>query len=95
LSYVEKPTDQLYILVIVKIVGFFRYMTLQLSHFWDTPLQFTILETCHYNLLKVSKPIDVFFKKRYNLNHAIMTLINWRYAILTHMSVTVVVPTCQ
>jgi hypothetical protein len=23
LSYVEKPTDQLYILVIVKIVGFF------------------------------------------------------------------------
>jgi hypothetical protein len=70
-------------------------MTLQLSHFWDIPLQFTILETCHYNLLKVSKLIDVFFKKRYNLNHAIMTLINWRYAILTHMSVTVVVPTCQ
>jgi hypothetical protein len=30
-----------------------------------------------------------------NLNHAIMILINWRYAILTHMSVTVVVPTCQ
>jgi hypothetical protein len=30
-----------------------------------------------------------------NLNHAIMILLNWRYAILTHMSVAVVAPTCQ
>jgi hypothetical protein len=30
-----------------------------------------------------------------NLNHAIMILLNWRDAILTHMSVTVVAPTCQ
>jgi hypothetical protein len=30
-----------------------------------------------------------------NFNHAIMILLNWRYAILTHMSVTVVAPTCQ
>jgi hypothetical protein len=30
-----------------------------------------------------------------NLNHAIMIMLNWRYAILTHMSVTVVAPTCQ
>jgi hypothetical protein len=28
------------------------------------------------------------------LNHAIMILLNWRYVILTHMPVTVVVPTC-
>jgi hypothetical protein len=32
---------------------------------------------------------------RDNLNHAIMILLNWRYAILTHMSVTMVAPTCQ
>jgi hypothetical protein len=32
---------------------------------------------------------------RDNLNHAIMILLNWRFAILTHMSVTVVAPTCQ
>jgi hypothetical protein len=30
-----------------------------------------------------------------NLNRAIMILLNWKYAILTHMSVTVVAPTWQ
>jgi hypothetical protein len=30
-----------------------------------------------------------------NLNHAIMILLNWRYAIPTHILVTVVAPTCQ
>jgi hypothetical protein len=30
-----------------------------------------------------------------NLNHAIMILLNWRYAILTHMLVTVVAPNCE
>jgi hypothetical protein len=34
-------------------------------------------------------------ESRDNLNHAITILLNWRYAILTHMSVTVVAPTCQ
>jgi hypothetical protein len=34
-------------------------------------------------------------RRRDNLNHAIMILLNWRYVILTHMSVTVVAPTCQ
>jgi hypothetical protein len=34
-------------------------------------------------------------RKRDNFNHAIMILLNWRYAILTHMSVTVMAPTCQ
>jgi hypothetical protein len=29
------------------------------------------------------------------LNHAIMIMLNLRYAILTHMSMTVVAPTCQ
>jgi hypothetical protein len=35
------------------------------------------LQQCHYD-----------FAKWNNLNHAIMILLNWRYAILTHMSVT-------
>jgi hypothetical protein len=32
---------------------------------------------------------------RDNLNHAIMILLNWRYVIPTHMSVTMVAPSCQ
>jgi hypothetical protein len=37
----------------------------------------------------------VLIKKEDNLNHAIMIMLSWRYAILTHMSVTVVAATCQ
>jgi hypothetical protein len=46
-------------------------------------------------LLTQASPKSWSYKNRDNLNHAILILLNWRYAILTHMSVTVVVPTCQ
>jgi hypothetical protein len=46
-------------------------------------------------VIYLSSSIEDALLFRDNLNHAIMILLNWRYAILTHMSVTVVAPTCQ
>jgi hypothetical protein len=45
--------------------------------------------------LDASQPLTRCFTLWDNFNHAIMILLNWRYAIPTHMSVTVVAPTCQ
>jgi hypothetical protein len=49
----------------------------------------------HTSGVKHMQRVTKLIINRDNLNHAIMILLNWRYVILTHMSVTVVAPTCQ